>query len=77
MKKRFDWTGLWSRVSTWMSILTVAQGGAAAAFVAAPQEWRDAFPGWLGVALLCGSMATGAMVPVATSYLQKAKGDGR
>lgn len=68
---RFDWQHWHKRWSTWLSVLTTIQGGAAAAFTAAPHEWRDAFPDWLGVALLSGSMATGALVPFATSFRQK------
>lgn len=68
---RFDWSYVHKRTSTWLSLLATLQGGAAAAFVAAPHEWRDAFPGWMGVALLSGSMVTGALVPVATSFKQR------
>lgn len=68
---RFDWSFVWKRASTWLGVLTTMQGGAAAAFIAAPDEWRSAFPDWMGIALLCGSMATGALVPLATSYKQR------
>lgn len=68
---KFDWSFVWKRASTWLGVLTTMQGGAAAAFIAAPDEWRSAFPDWLGVALLGGSMVTGALVPLATSYKQR------
>lgn len=74
LKSRFDFRHVLRRLSTLLSALTTAQAGAAAAFIAAPQEWRNALPEWLGLALLAGSMATGALVPLATSYKQKGMG---
>lgn len=71
MSRRWDWSYVHKRASTWLSVLTTMQGGAAAAFVAAPDEWRSAMPDWLGMALLGGSMVTGALVPLATSYRQR------
>lgn len=69
--KKFDFTKVMKRASTWLGILTTMQAGVAAAFVASPQEWKQSFPDWFGLALLIGSMVTGALVPLATSYQQK------
>lgn len=70
--KRFDWSKWWARASTWLGILTTAQGGAMIAFSQAPQEWKDALPENIGGYLLMGMMLTGALTPVATSFRQKA-----
>lgn len=69
--KKFDFTKVMKRASTWLGILTTMQAGVAAAFMASPQEWKQSFPDWIGLALLIGSMMTGALVPLATSYQQK------
>ena len=69
--KRFDWSRWWARASTWLGILTTAQGGAMIAFSQAPQEWRAALPVNLGGYLLIGMMLTGALTPVATSFKQR------
>ena len=68
---RWNWDFVTRRASTWLGVLSAMQGGAAWAFSAAPHEWREAFPDWLGIALLSGTMITGALVPVATSYKQR------
>lgn len=69
--KRFDWGKWWARASTWLGLLTTAQGGAVIAYSQAPQEWRDALPANVSGYLLMGMMLTGALTPVATSFKQK------
>ena len=69
--KRFDFAGIMARISTWLGLLTLAQGGAMIAFSQAPQEWKDALPHNLGGWLLIGMMATGALTPIATSFKQR------
>lgn len=68
--KRFDWTGLWRRLSTWLGLLTLAQGGAMIAFAQAPAEWKAMLPNAVGGYLLLGMMLTGALTPIATSFKQ-------
>lgn len=69
--KRFDWTGLWRRLSTWLGLLTLAQGGAMIAFSQAPPEWKALLPNAVGGWLLIGMMLTGALTPIATSFKQR------
>lgn len=73
MKDRFDWSGWQRRVSTWLALVSTSTGGAAAAFMALPGAWQAGFPGWAGQALAIASVASAALVPVATSFLQKPK----
>ena len=69
--KRFDFSGVMARASTWLGLLTLAQGGAMIAFSQAPEEWKNALPASLGGYLLIGMMVTGALTPIATSFKQK------
>lgn len=71
LKTRFDWSRWWARLSTWLGILTLAQGGAMIAFSQAPPEWKAVLPDYVGGYLLIGMMVTGALTPVATSFKQK------
>lgn len=71
MSPRFNWTRWWARVSTWLGLLTAAQGGAMIAFSQAPPEWKALMPDALGGYLLIGMMVTGALTPVATSFKQR------
>lgn len=72
-RQRFDFHGVAARFSTWLGLLTLAQGGAVIAYGQAPAEWRDALPAMLGGYLLIGMMVTGALTPIATSFKQKRK----
>ena len=73
MKHRFDWSGWQRRLSTWLALLSTSTGAAAAAFIALPGSWQAGFPEWAGQALAIASVASAALVPVATSFLQKPK----
>lgn len=68
---RLDLTGLFRRASTWLGILTAAQGGAILAFNTAPPEFKAGFPPSLAGYLLVGMMLCGAATGVATSVQQK------
>lgn len=69
--KRWDFAGVMARISTWLGLLTLAQGGAMVAYSQAPAEWQAALPEYVGAALLVGMMVTGALTPIATSFRQK------
>lgn len=69
--KRFDFSGVMARASTWLGLLTLAQGGAMIAFSQAPPEWKAQLPAYVGGYLLIGMMLTGAATPIATSFKQK------
>jgi len=76
--KRWDFAGVMARISTWLGLLTLAQGGAVVAYSQAPAEWQAALPDQVGGWLLIGMMVTGALTPIATSFKQKklAKAEG-
>ena len=73
MKERFDWNGWTRRLSTWLALVSTSTGAAAAAFIALPGAWQAGFPAWAGQALAIASVASAALVPVATSFLQSPK----
>lgn len=68
---RWDFRRVLARISTWLGLLTLAQGGAALAYTQAPPEWQAMLPAAVGGWLLVGMMVTGALTPVATSFRQK------
>lgn len=64
---------LWRRKwSTWLAGAAIALDAAAAYFVAAPVEWRTAFPPGTGLTLLLIGMGIKGLIPLATSIQQKA-----
>lgn len=71
IKHRFDFYGVMAKISTWLGLLTLAQGGAMIAFSQAPPEWKALLPDRIGGFLLIGMMACGALTPVASSFKQK------
>jgi len=76
MKHRFDFSGLARRISTWLALLSAAATAALGAYALMPARAQDVFPEWVLITL--GALAVGSafLVPVATSFRQKAKGDG-
>lgn len=73
IKHRFDFYGVMARLSTWLGLLTLAQGGAMIAFSQAPPEWKALLPPNVGGYLLMGMMAAGALTPIASSFKQKSQ----
>lgn len=71
MSRRFNFRGWAARISTWLGLLTLAQGGAMIAFSQAPPEWKAMLPPNIGGYLLYGMMAAGALTPIASSFKQK------
>lgn len=69
MRERFDFDGVLRRASTWLSGVSA---GSLIAFAALPAEIKAVFPDWTLLAL---GLAAVVLVPVATSYLQKPRGD--
>lgn len=76
MRHRFDFSGLARRISTWLALLSAAATAALGAYALMPQRAQDVFPEWVLITL--GGLAVGSafLVPVATSFRQKAKRDG-
>lgn len=73
LKNRFDFYGVMARLSTWLGLLTLAQGGAMIAFSQAPPEFKAALPPNVGGYLLIGMMIAGALTPIASSFKQKSQ----
>lgn len=75
MRHRFDFSGLARRISTWLALLSAAATAALGAYALMPQRAQDVFPEWVLITL--GGLAVGSafLVPVATSFRQKAKRD--
>lgn len=73
LKHRFDFYGVMARLSTWLGLLTLAQGGAMIAFSQAPPEFKASLPPNVGGYLLIGMMVAGALTPIASSFKQKSQ----
>lgn len=69
--QRWNFTAWARRMSTWLGLLTLAQGGAMVAYAQAPPAWQALLPDSLIVWLLGGMMVTGALTPIATSFKQR------
>lgn len=63
---------VWRKWSTWLAYAAIALDGAAVFFMAAPPEWKAAFPPTLGFYLLTAGMILKGLIPLATSIQQKA-----
>jgi hypothetical protein len=74
MTKRFDWSGWIKRLSTVLTGLSAGFQAAGLYFIAAPPEWKDAFPAVFGFALLGMGIATNLLIPIATSFRQNGLG---
>lgn len=68
---RLDLTGIFRRASTWLGLLTAAQGSAILAFNAAPPEFKAGLSPALAGYLLIGMMVCGALTGLATSIQQR------
>lgn len=73
--KRFDWAGVHRRISTWLAIIAASATAGLGAFALMPQRAQDTFPDWTLNLLAYLAVGSAALVPVATSFKQKAKGD--
>lgn len=67
-----DFTNWSKRASTWLAALSASATAAAGAFVLMPAEWRASFPDWAGATCTIVAVASAALIPLATSYRQKA-----
>ncbi len=64
----FPW---WRKWSTWLAYVAIALDGSAVYFIAAPEEWKAAFPASFGFYLLTAGMILKGLIPLATSIRQK------
>lgn len=69
--KTFNFRHVFKRLSTWATLVGMSLNAAAAWFIAAPSEWKQELPSWVGLGLLLSGLFVSALVPLATSYSQK------
>ena len=65
---RWNWRLWWKRASTIVSAIATGAQLAGAYFIAAPPEWKGAFPAVFGFVLMGVGLAATALVPIATSF---------
>lgn len=70
-ERRLDVKGVLTRATTWLGLLSLAQGGALIAYNQAPEEMKAQLPPNIAGYLLVGMMVLGALTPVANSIVQK------
>lgn len=70
-RKRWDWSHVWARLSTWLAIASASATAGLGAYALMPDRVQALFPDWALIAL--GGVAVGAavLVPVATSFRQR------
>lgn len=73
MSARFNWQGVARRASTWLAILSAAATAGLGTYALMPERAQNVFPEWMLITM--GGLAVGSafLVPVATSFKQKAK----
>lgn len=62
------WRKFWS---TKLAALSAGCVAAALFWAQAPAEWKEAFPAWVGTALMYGGLASALLIPFATTTQQK------
>lgn len=69
--KRFDWTKVLTRVSTWLAAISASATAGLGAYALLPNRVQESFPDWSLMTL--GGLAVGSalLIPVATSFRQK------
>ncbi|HEL4199779.1 TPA: hypothetical protein UM365_000593 [Stenotrophomonas maltophilia] len=73
MKGRFNWQGVAGRASTWLAILSAAATAGLGAYALMPERAQNAFPEWALIGMGVLAVGSAFLVPVATSFKQKAK----
>lgn len=72
MSRRFNWAGVFRRLSTWLSVTALIGVGGLAAYAAMPERAQLLMPDWLLATLAGVSIGSAALIPVATSLKQNA-----
>lgn len=70
--KAFNWTNVTRRLSTLVSVLATGAAGLLAYYLSLPAEIQATWPWWFAPFLSFATPALTALVPVATSYNQRA-----
>lgn len=74
MKGRFNWQGLAGRASTRLAVLAASATAALGAYALTPERAQLLVPDWLIGGLAGIAIVSAGLIPVATSFRQKAKG---
>lgn len=69
--KRLDFSGVTSRLSTWLAGISASATAGLGAYALMPARAQDAFPEWVLATLGALAVLTAVLVPVATSFKQK------
>jgi hypothetical protein len=73
MRERFDWQGVAGRASTRLAVVAASATAALGAYAITPERAQLLIPDWLIGGLAAVAIVTAALIPVATSFKQKAK----
>lgn len=76
MRQRFDWTGVHRRISTALAVIAASAAAGLGAFALMPERAQSVFPDWTLQLLAYLAVGAPALIPIATSFKQKAKRDG-
>ena len=69
--RRWDWSCLWLRLSTWLAIASAASTAGLGAYALMPERAQALFPDWALVALGVVAVGSAIAIPVATSFRQR------
>lgn len=73
MKERFDWQGVAGRASTRLSVVAASSAAALGAYAITPERAQLLIPDWLIGGLAAAAIISAGLIPVATSFKQKAR----
>lgn len=68
---RWDWSGTFKKISTWLGILAAASGAGLLAYATMPDRAQELFPDWALMALGITTVVPAMLVGAATAYRQK------
>lgn len=69
--KRFDFTSVMARSSTWLAVIAASSAGGLVFYATMPERVQNLMPDWTLLALGGIGMACGIATPFATSFKQR------
>lgn len=70
-EKRFDFTKVMRRVSTWLGLASASATSGLAAYALLSEPAQAAFPQWALAGMGLVAVVSAVLIPVATSFKQK------
>jgi len=70
--RKFIWDCVHRRISTWLGVVAASASAGLAAYAVMPVRAQELFPEWSLTALGVAAVGSALLVPVATSFRQKA-----